>query len=196
MDPMSTTPSFPEDWLLPAIHPVYARLVCAELRHRGFTEDAIVAGTRLEWATLHGDNRFLSYEQFRRLGRHALDLSCCPWLGLVVGQRSQLSLHGAVGQAVAAASSVGEALAVTQRFIAMRQRITGLSTDPNDANALRVEEYLVAPEVREFQLSYLIATLLRRDVSLDDGQPDVLAGARDEVDGAGREAGLGHQLDE
>jgi AraC-like DNA-binding protein len=151
----------PETWLLPAIHPVYARLICAELRSRGFSEEQAVAGTRLDWAVLHGDNRFLSYEQLRRLSVHALALSGCPWLGLLVGRRSQLSLHGAVGQAVAAAGSVGEAIAITQRFLAMRQRIVGLVVTPAPAMHMEAVVHLMAAEVREFLLNYLIAAMLR-----------------------------------
>ena len=71
-----------QTWLQPCLHPVYARLLCAELRRRGFEQQQIMADTRLDWATLHTDNRFLSFAQFRRLVLRALELSQCPWLGL------------------------------------------------------------------------------------------------------------------
>lgn len=151
----------PETWLQPAIHPVYARLLCAELRRRGFSEEQIVAGTRLDWTSLHSDNRFLSFEQFRRLVAHALALSGCPWLGIEVGMHAQLSLHGALGQAVAASGSVAQALSLTQRYMVLRQRMIGLSVETGERVAMVAEERLMVPELREFMLGYLTATLLR-----------------------------------
>lgn len=151
----------PRDWLQPAIHPVYARLLCAELRRRGFSEPEIVAGTRLDWATLHADNRFLSFEQFRRLVAHALTLSQCPWLGIEVGLHAQLSLHGALGQAVAASANVAEALALCQRYMALRQRLYALAVEPAPALGMVAVERLAVPELREFLLGYLAATLVR-----------------------------------
>lgn len=151
----------PETWLQPAIHPVYARLLCAELRRRGFSEAQIVAGTRLDWSTLHSDNRFLSFEQLRRLVVHALDLSGCPWLGIEVGLHAQLSLHGALGQAVAASGNVAQALALAQRFMVLRQRLIGLEVESGTRVAMCATERLVPPELREFLLGYLTATLLR-----------------------------------
>lgn len=158
---MTTPPLTPQDWLQPAIHPVYARLLCAELRRRGFSEAQITAGTRLEWAALHSDNRFLSFEQFRRLVVHALALTGCPWLGIEVGLHAQLSLHGAMGQAVAASDNVLQALAICQRYMPLRQRIYGMRLETAPEAAMVAEELLDVPELREFLLGYLAATLLR-----------------------------------
>ncbi len=159
---MASLPDTPQHWLLPAIHPVYARLLCAELQRRGFRADEICAGTRLDWALLHGDNRFLSFEQFRRLVAHALALSDCPWLGLEVGINAQLSLHGAMGQAVASSRDVQEALQLCQRYMPLRQRIFGVAIERDD-EALRLVaiEQIDVPELREFMLGYLSATLIR-----------------------------------
>jgi AraC-like DNA-binding protein len=157
-----TTLSFTaEHWLSPAIHPVYARLVCAELRRRGFTEKAIAAGARLDWTALHSDNRFLSFEQFRRLVDHALALSGCPWLGLEVGIHAQLSLHGALGQAVAASSSVTDALLLCQHYMPLRQRILDMTLEACDPPIIVVVEQINVPGLREFMLGYLAATLVR-----------------------------------
>lgn len=151
----------PERWLQPAIHPVYARLLCAELVRRGFSAADITAGTRLDWDTLHADNRFLSFEQFRRLVAHALALSGCPWLGLEVGLNAQLSLHGALGQAVAASRHVEDALLLCQRYMPLRQRIYGLAIEAGRAPCIVAIEHIEVPALREFMLGYLTATLLR-----------------------------------
>lgn len=150
----------PEDWLQPAIHPVYARLICAELLRRGFSREAIVSGTRLDWATLHSDNRFLSLEQFRRLVAHALALSDCPWLGIEVGLHAQLSLHSALGQAIAASDNVTQALGLSQRYMPLRQRIYALHLQTEPAELI-AEERMAVPELREFLLGYLAATMVR-----------------------------------
>lgn len=113
----------PDRWLQPSLHPVYVRLLCAELRRRGFSEAEILQGTRLSWDDLHASNLFLSLEQVRRVVLRALALNDCPWLGLVVGQSTQLSAHGAPGYAAMAARDVGQVLMVMQRFVALRQRV-------------------------------------------------------------------------
>ena len=158
---MTALPLTPEHWLHPAIHPVYARLLCAELRRRGFSEAEITAGTRLDWAVLHSDNRFLSFEQFRRLVAHALTLSDCPWLGLEVGINAQLSMHGALGQAVAACNGVAEALLLCQRYMPLRQRIFGIAIATGELASITAIEEINVPDVREFMLGYLAATLMR-----------------------------------
>jgi AraC-like DNA-binding protein len=156
----------PEIWLQPAVHPVYARLMCADLRRRGFGEADILAGTRLDWQALHLDNRCLSFEQIRRLVLHAMAISGRPWLGIEVGRQAQVALHGALGQAVAASSSVGQALALVQRYMSLRQRMVAMHmavTDdgPNAQLHMVAHEYLMDADVRECMLGYLSATLLR-----------------------------------
>jgi len=137
----------PEDWLKPSLHPVYARLMCAELRRRGFSEAEILQGTRLDWADLHRSNLFLSFEQVRRLVVRALQLSDCPWLGLAVGQSTQLAAHGALGYAAMAANNVGQVLLLMQRFTDLRLRWATVDVDTSDGLAIVLNETLTAPEV-------------------------------------------------
>jgi AraC-like DNA-binding protein len=151
----------PEIWLQPALHPVYARLLCAELRGRGFSEAEIVEGTRLNWQTLHTDNRFISFEQMRRLILHALALSGCPWLGLDVGTRTQVSAHGALGQAAAASSNLAQTIALIQRFIPLRQRMVTIQLLPGEGANFAVIENLMTEDVRELLLGMLVATMVR-----------------------------------
>lgn len=162
-----TQPTSPPDipastrWLQPAVHPVYARLLCVELRRRGFSEAQILEGTRLDWQALHVDNRFLSFEQLRRLVLHAVALAECPWLGIEVGSQAQVSMHGALGQAVSACSSVGQALMLVQRFMPLRQRMVAMQIDNKDGLSLVGDEQLMAPEVREMLVGFLASALLR-----------------------------------
>jgi len=151
----------PEDWLKPSLHPVYARLMCAELRRRGFSEDEILQGTRLDWADLHSSNLFLSFEQVRRLIVRALQLSDCPWLGLAVGQSTQLAAHGALGYAAMAANNVGQVLLLMQRFTDLRLRWANVDIDTSDGLAIVLSETLTAPEVHEYLMGHLTTGVIR-----------------------------------
>lgn len=151
----------PEAWLKPSLHPVYARLICAELRRRGFGEAEILQGTRLDWAELHGHNLFLSFEQVRRLIVRALQLSQCPWLGLVVGQGTQLATHGALGYAAMAANNVGQVLGLMQRFTDLRLRWAHFDVDTSKGLALVLHVTLSAPEVHAYLMGHLVAAMIR-----------------------------------
>lgn len=151
----------PDTWLQPSLHPVYMRLLCAELRRRGFSEAEILQGTRLGWDELNASNLFLSLEQVRRVVLRALDLSACPWLGLVVGQSTQLSSHGAPGYAAMAASDVGQVLMVMRRFVALRQRVGQFEVQTDDGVALVLRENLIVDEVREYLMGHFAGAMLR-----------------------------------
>ena len=147
-------------WLAPALHPVYARLICADLRRRGFSEAQILDGTRLDWAELHQGNLFLSFEQLRRLIVRALDLSQCPWLGLSVGGNTQLSAHGAVGYAGMASQNVAQVLMLMQRFTGLRQKLAFFEVDSSEGLALVLRVELTATEVHEYMMGYFASALL------------------------------------
>ncbi len=111
-------------YLQPSLHPIYARLLCMDLRRRGFTQEQILRGTGMEWRALHGDHRPLSFEQMRRLVGQAEKLSACPWLGLEVGGLTQVAAHGQLGYAAVASADVRTMLGVLTRF--SRLRMNGL----------------------------------------------------------------------
>ncbi len=52
--------------------------MCAYLHERGFENDAIFRGTRLQWEQLLGEHRYLSLEQVSRLERRAVALTGTP----------------------------------------------------------------------------------------------------------------------
>lgn len=148
-------------WLSPSIHPVYARLICAELRRRDFTTQQIIADTRLNWDTLHHDNRFLSFDQMHRLALHALELSHCPWLGIEVGQHTDVSAHGTAGYACIAAPTVGLAVATLQRYSSLRQNIAAFEIEAGTPCALVLNEKLILPALREYLLGHFTTGMLR-----------------------------------
>ena len=164
---MSTKPSRAQaaqaaDWLAPALHPVYARLICAELRRRGFDEAQILAGTRLDWRALHEGQRHLSFDEATRLIRRAVALTQEPWLGITVGWGTQLSAHGPVGVAAMSCDNVGQALVLIQRHAGLRQSLISLevATQGEDVT-LWMREHLPDPDVREYIMGHLMGAGLR-----------------------------------
>ena len=112
--------SRPADYLQPTMHPVYARLLCMDLRKRGFSQEQILAGSELDWQALHSENRQLSLEQMGRLVLQAEKLSGCPWLGLEVGAMTQVAAHGQLGYAAVASPDLRSLVGVIQRFSPLR----------------------------------------------------------------------------
>lgn len=149
------------DWLAPCMHPVYARLICASMRRRGFSEEEILRGTRLRWDDLHTNNSLLSFEQARRLFLRTIELSQCPWIGLSIGQSTQLSAHGATGYAAMAAKNVGEAMFLLQRFSETRLRMVTFEVETQSGFSITLKEVLTSPEVREYILGHTVAGLLQ-----------------------------------
>lgn len=156
-----------ELWSLqPALHPVYARLLCAEMRRRGFSPEAILAGTRLDWQRLHTDNGFLSFEAMRRLIEHCLQLSECPWLGMDVGFQTQASAHGALGAAMIASRNLNDALFLTQRFSQLRQHMAVINFQFDTSFHVELEEMVDLGNIREYLLGQLVAGLAQLLITL------------------------------
>lgn len=145
--------------LQPALHPVYGRLLCAEMQARGFAPEAIMAGTGLDWRRFHEDNRFLSFEQMSRLIRHCMTLADCPWLGIDVGLRTQVASHGALGAAMSASRNVGDAMQVAERYAFFRQYMVTLHWVAGPEPYIEVREQIPLGELREFLLCLLVAGL-------------------------------------
>ncbi|MCJ8168700.1 AraC family transcriptional regulator [Atopomonas sediminilitoris] len=151
----------PQAWLQPALHPVYARLLCAELRRRQFSQAQILQGTRLEWTRLHTESQQLSYEQMRRLVMRALALTQCPWLGVLVGQQTPASAHGALGYAAASSATLGEALLLMQRYSALRIGFARFDFNARVPGELFLIETLALGSLREYLLGQLVSGFLR-----------------------------------
>lgn len=150
------------DYLQPTMHPVYARLLCMDLRKRGFTQEQILAGSRLDWQTLHSENRLLSLEQMGRLVMQAETLSGCQWLGLEVGAMTQVAAHGQLGYAAVASPDLRRLIGVIQRFSPLR--LSGLDLQGAE-NGQRFEmlalERVEMQRIREFIYGNLATISLR-----------------------------------
>ena len=116
-----------KSWLQPSIHPSYARILCSYIRNNGFEIEALFYGSTLSWPTLLEQQRFISFEQFRRIALNALKMTLKPWLGLEIAKLLQVSVHGSLGYGAVAAPTVKGAFKLIER--AMVTRISLLKFD-------------------------------------------------------------------
>jgi len=148
--------------LRPAIHPTYARLICAHLRQQGFDNETILQGTRLQWEQLLGGNRYLSLEQLARLLRRATELTRTPWLGLDIGGITSVSAHGALGYAIVSAPNLRVVLHTLARFTRLRFQLVNVVISETDEHfTVSMEELAELGDVREFIHSALLVTYLQ-----------------------------------
>jgi len=146
--------------LRPSIHPTYARLLVAELKRRGFGENDILEGTRLAPAQLLQEDRFLSFEQFRRLALRGMELSGEPWLGLDVGRSTQISSHGPLGYAMVASADLGQVLGVVERYSSLRLQVAGFSVERGDGRVrLRIEDVLGWGDLDEYISLHIVGAI-------------------------------------
>ncbi|MDP1539415.1 MAG: AraC family transcriptional regulator ligand-binding domain-containing protein [Moraxellaceae bacterium] len=145
--------------LQPVLHPIYGRLLCAEMQSRGFTPEQILAGTSLSWDRFHEVSDFLSFEQMRRLILHCMKLAECPWLGIDVGLRTQASSHGALGAAMGASRNLGDAMRVAERYAFFRQHMVTMHWVTGPEPYIAVNEVIPLGDLREFLLCLLVAGL-------------------------------------
>jgi AraC-like DNA-binding protein len=146
--------------LRPSIHPTYARLLVAELKRRGFSEADIVEGTGQVPAQILDEDRFLSFEQFRRLALRGMDLTAEPWLGLAVGRSTQISSHGPLGYAMVASADVGQALGVVERYSSLRLQVAEFSVERGNSRVqLSIEDVLGWGELDEYICLHIVGAL-------------------------------------
>lgn len=149
-----------------ALHPVYARLLCAEMVRRGFAQDQIVAGSDLQWQTLHHSNDFIGLASMRALIAHCIGLTQCPWLGLEVGFKTQASAHGPLGAAMIACPNLPQAVLILQRYSRLRQNLATLNLPDSQAFTIELQEWADLADSREFLLGQLVAGLAQLFMTL------------------------------
>jgi AraC-like DNA-binding protein len=146
--------------LRPSIHPTYARLLVAELKRRGFSDAEIFEGTRLAWAQLLEEDRFLSFEQFRRLVLRGIELTGEGWLGLDVGRSTQVSSHGPLGYAMVASKTVAQALDVVERYSPLRLQVVTFSIERAGGRVrLQIEDTIGWGNISEYISSHIIGAI-------------------------------------
>ena len=155
-------PEVAADWLRPSVHPMYARLLCAELRRRGIAPEQTLQGCGLTWDTLQTGQAFLSLAQLQRLVTSAQALSGDPALALSVGLSTELSSHGALGFAAVSAGTLGQVLHLLPRFSAMRLNLVTFVLDTEaDPASLVLQERLPDSDLRAYVLGHITGAVLR-----------------------------------
>jgi len=146
--------------LRPSLHPTYARLLAAELKRRGFSDDDIFDETRLSWRQLLEEERFMSFEQFRRLVRRGLELSDEPWLGVDVGRSTQISSHGPLGYAMAASPNVGQVLGLLERYASLRLQIGEFTVERGGGRVrLHIEDTVGWGDISEYVSLHILGAI-------------------------------------
>lgn len=153
-----------KQWLLPAFHPLYGRLLMTELRQQGFSDEQIFTGTSIQAKDFTADNSFLSYDVIQQLIGRAMLLTEKPWLGVEQTTFGEAFAHGIVGFGAMAAVNLDAALRFASRFLCLRERVIGFDVQQSDINSevelVFVENIKLGPQ-REFLQGTLVVNLLR-----------------------------------
>lgn len=151
--------SNPTSYFQAAVHPVYPRLLCAEMIRRGFSQQNILQGSALCWSQLHESNQFLKLQDMAQLTHHCIELTECPWLGLEVGFKTQAAAHGGLGAAMMASSNLASAILILQKYSQLRQNLASLQVHHTPAFAIELEEQVDLGSSREYLMGQLVAGL-------------------------------------
>lgn len=157
-------------WLGPAVHPVYARLVYAELLRQGLAPEQIQADSLLDWNALLHSNQFLSFSSLENLLLRAMALSDCPWLGFAVGMHTDVSAHGPAGYAAVTAPNIGEAISLTAQYTSLRQHLAAFRLETDNPPVLMLDTLRMPETIHEYLLGHFTTALLRLLETLS-GQP-------------------------
>lgn len=153
------------DYLLPTIHPSYARLLVAHARNQGVNPEDLFRGNSLSWTSLLESQSFVSFEQFRRLLEQVqLQTSsqdnALP-IELEISSISQASSHGPLGYGALAAPTVRGTFDLVQNMLATRITIIHLECEQGvEETTFRVIERLDLGELRHFVSIMLLASFL------------------------------------
>jgi AraC-like DNA-binding protein len=101
----------------------YADALLSLAEELGVARAALLAGARVKPELLGNPNGRLSFLDFNQLASVALQLCREPALGLVLGQRLNVSTHGILGYAVLSSANLGHALQFAMKYY----RVLGLA---------------------------------------------------------------------
>jgi AraC-like DNA-binding protein len=141
--------SIPAQWLEPAFHPTYARLLCMMLRRYGVEIPRLLAGTGLTWTELVNADKGIDFVRMRRLIHAALKLAGSPSLGMEVGIAVPVSAHGQVGYAAVASKDVRQAFDVMSTYSKLRTSALAFRVQEDAGGArMQIQELFDLEDVR------------------------------------------------
>ncbi|MGI3129507.1 helix-turn-helix domain-containing protein [Halopseudomonas pachastrellae] len=157
-------------WLSPAVHPIYARLVLAELRRQGYRENPVPPLLGPDWEQQLQGNRFLNLDTLTRLLQAVISLTGHPGLGFSAGLHTDVSTHGPGGYAAVTAATIGEAINLLEHYSPLRQHLASYSLVRRSPPVLQLNERLMPPPVRDYLLGHFTTAMLRL-LETVSGQP-------------------------
>lgn len=163
MNEVFAVPEQDAAYLLPSIHPAYARLLCAHMRSMGVALSDLFAGNSIDWDSLINNPDFISFAQFHRLTSNALALSQGRQLELEISSMIQASSHGPLGYGALAAPSVRDTFRLVHRMLGTRLRILKLEFH-EDANSSKFQIFSLV-DLQELQ-TFVYVMLLGSFVDL------------------------------
>lgn len=156
-----------QDRLKPTLHPAYARLVCAYFVRQGIEIEEVLQGTSLEWNSLAKDSSFISFEQFARLARRAVEITEQPWIGLNIGLAIQTGHHGSLGYGAVVSPSVSEAIRFVVHYMSTRQRIFTASYDVSSHGLkAKLSTDVSLDDEKEFVVCAILGLIFRMAVTI------------------------------
>ena len=157
-------------WLSPAVHPIYARLVLAELRRQGYQDNPALSVLGQNWEQQLQGNQFLNLETLCHLLQAVILRTGHPGLGFAAGMHTDVSTHGPGGYAAVTAATIGEAIELAQYYAPLRQHLATFVVEQRNPPVLRLDEHLVPPAVRDYLLGHFTTGMLRL-LETVSGQP-------------------------
>ncbi|HEY0845308.1 MAG TPA: AraC family transcriptional regulator ligand-binding domain-containing protein [Noviherbaspirillum sp.] len=152
----------PSQWLEPAFHPTYARLLCMLLRKGGIEPSRLLAGTGLTWAELVRAEQDIDFVRMRRLVHAALQLSGSPALGMELGAAVPVAAHGQVGYAAVASRDVRHAFDIVVRYSKLRSNALSFRLIENGTTCyLQVRELFDLGDVRVHVLEAVLLVVVQ-----------------------------------
>lgn len=148
-------------YLVPSIHPSYARLLAAHVRSKGVDVEALFLGNSLSWDDLISKPGFISFEQFRKLALRASELSGNDRLELEISSMIEVSAHGPLGYGALAASTVRETFRLVQKMLATRISVIRLElTEEEEYARFSVVSMLNLQELEVFVMMMLLGSFI------------------------------------
>lgn len=137
----------------------YLRLLADQVGALGVDVPLWLLGAGLREPQLDDASLEIPFAVFEKLVKSALVLTREPALGLLVGQRLQMNMHGALGYAAASSGSIREALGIFSAFSQLRFSPVAVSSEVHgDEVWVRFGETEPLGEIRRPVLEALLMT--------------------------------------
>jgi AraC-like DNA-binding protein len=110
-----------------------AQWLIKQLGEMGIEAYRLLEGTRLENGWLDSEESFITYPDYIRLIRNALDITKDGALGLKLGQTVNLAMFGAFGYALMSSKTLKDAADVFLKYQDLPGQLTRISTKQSDS---------------------------------------------------------------